>query len=156
MNITEEITPPKRASYRKNREKYLKQMSDYKKRNRDKMNEYVRAKIRNDESFAISNRMRVKLHDVLNLRYSDKASIRLFGCDRAQLMAHLESQFKPGMDWSNHTKNGWHIDHILPVCSFDLTDEVQKNKCWHYTNMRPAWADENRRKNRYGNNPNPK
>lgn len=56
-------------------------------------------------------------------------------------MSHLESLFKPGMSWENHGE--WHIDHILPLASFDLTDEQQAAKACHYTNLQPLWASEN-------------
>ncbi len=56
---------------------------------------------------------------------------------------HLEKQFKEGMTWENHGLYGWHIDHIIPCASFDLTDLEQQKKCFHYTNLQPLWAKEN-------------
>ena len=32
----------------------------------------------------------------------------------------------------------WSIDHILPVCKFDLTIEDEKLKCWNWSNMMPV------------------
>lgn len=31
----------------------------------------------------------------------------------------------------------WSIDHIVPVSSFDLTEEVQLKQCYHWSNLRP-------------------
>ena len=56
---------------------------------------------------------------------------------------HLESKFKEGMTWDNHTFKGWHIDHIIPCSSFDLTDPKQQEECFHYSNMQPLWWYEN-------------
>jgi hypothetical protein len=56
---------------------------------------------------------------------------------------YLESHFKTGMTWENHGKFGWHIDHIIPCASFDLTDLEQQKKCFHYTNFQPLWWREN-------------
>jgi DNA/RNA endonuclease G (NUC1) len=50
------------------------------------------------------------------------------------------------MNWENYGKNGWHIDHIIPCASFDLTDPKQQKNCFHYTNLQPLWAADNIRK----------
>ena len=141
-----------RYSTEEKRARSLAVMSDYKKRNRAKLNEYARNKLANDQSFAISNRMRVRLNGVLYGKNKDFTTLKYFGCTVKQLFDHIESQFKPGMSWDNRSHKGWHIDHIVPICSFDLTNESQCKRCWHYTNLRPLWARENHSKNRYENN----
>jgi hypothetical protein len=47
------------------------------------------------------------------------------------------------MNWDNWGHNGWHIDHIIPIASFDLTQKSEQEKCFHYTNLQPLWAEEN-------------
>ena len=59
-------------------------------------------------------------------------------------MLYLQGKFKEGMHWNNLGK--WHIDHIRPCASFDLTDPEQQKQCFHYTNLQPLWAAENIRK----------
>jgi hypothetical protein len=66
----------------------------------------------------------------------------LTGCTANQLKRHLESAFKRGMTWDNHGTY-WHIDHILPVASFDHSDPKQVAQCWHWTNLRPLEAKAN-------------
>ena len=58
-----------------------------------------------------------------------------------EMVAHLESQFQPGMTWENH--GAWHIDHIRPCASFDFNDPKQQHECFHYTNTQPLWAADN-------------
>lgn len=60
---------------------------------------------------------------------------------------HIESQFMEGMTWGNHGVRGWHIDHIKPCASFDLTDIEEQKKCFHFTNLQPLWAHDNLVKN---------
>ena len=67
----------------------------------------------------------------------------LIGCSIKYLIKHLESQFQEGMTWDNHTKTVWHIDHIYPCSAFDLSLKEEQLKCFHYSNMRPMWAEEN-------------
>lgn len=72
--------------------------------------------------------------------------VQLLGCEFAVFVAHIESQFLPGMTWENHGLTGWHFDHIMPLSAFDLTDEEQLKKGCHYTNVQPLWAADNIRK----------
>ena len=68
------------------------------------------------------------------------------------LKQYLEKQFTKGMSWDNYgNPNGdhtscWHIDHIKPCASFDLTQEDQQKECFHYTNLQPLWAIDNLKK----------
>jgi hypothetical protein len=73
-------------------------------------------------------------------------TLDLIGCSIPYLKKHLEAQFQPGMTWENYGHNTWHIDHIRPCASFDLTDPEQQKQCFHYTNLQPLWAKDNMRK----------
>lgn len=63
------------------------------------------------------------------------------GCSEDELLKHLESLFKPGMTWDNYGE--WHLDHVYPISSFDLTNEEEVKKINHYTNLQPLWAKDN-------------
>jgi hypothetical protein len=58
---------------------------------------------------------------------------------------YLQRRFKRGMSWDNLGE--WTVDHVLPVCAFDLAKQEQRAMVCHWSNLRPLWADENRRKN---------
>lgn len=83
-----------------------------------------------------------------NVRYGcpDADAIARYGCTIAHLRAHIGSRWQPEMTWSNHSMHGWHIDHIKPCASYNLYDEAQTAACFHYTNLQPLWATQNRRK----------
>jgi len=49
------------------------------------------------------------------------------------------------MSWDNYGSY-WHIDHIRPCASFDLTDPEQQKDCFDFTNLQPLEAKENIRK----------
>lgn len=68
-----------------------------------------------------------------------------FGCTRAEMRAHIKSQFKNGMSWDNHA-DVWEFDHIVPYAAFPTVeelDEYHKVVCW-YKNVRPLPPPQNR------------
>jgi hypothetical protein len=71
------------------------------------------------------------------------STMELLGCTIEELRAHLEAQFQDGMSWDNRGYYGWHIDHIRPCASFDLTVPEQQKECFNYRNLQPLWARDN-------------
>ena len=76
----------------------------------------------------------------LSLGKKPVSTFKWIGCSPEELKDHLESLFTEGMTWENYGKNGWHVDHIRPVCSFSAEEWEQVN---HYTNLQPLWAEDN-------------
>jgi hypothetical protein len=106
---------------------------------------YNKKKYNSDNNFKLVCSLRNRINKVLresNTKKSKK-TMELTGCTVDELKKHIEKQFKPGMNWSNHSVRGFHIDHIIPCASFDLTKEEEQKKCFHYTNLQPLWAEEN-------------
>ncbi len=98
-----------------------------------------------DPEFVVVKRLRTRLHDEIRFRsrriIKFTSALNLVGCSRQELVKHIESQFKPGMNWENRTL--WHIDHIRPVASFDMLDLEQQKACFHFSNLQPLWRSEN-------------
>ena len=67
----------------------------------------------------------------------------LVGWSLAELVAHLERQFAPGMSWANY--GDWHIDHRQPIVSFSFSTPADPDfkACWCLTNLQPMWSVEN-------------
>lgn len=61
----------------------------------------------------------------------------------AELHCHLERQFKGRMSWAAFLAGKIHIDHIVPLSSFDLSDEREFRAAWALSNLRPMWAKAN-------------
>lgn len=96
-----------------------------------------------DVNYVLRLRVRTRLLKALRATGASKNSSisSLVGCSMDQLRHHLESRFVEGMGWSNRSK--WHIDHIRPLSSFDLSDPEQLAKACHHTNLQPLWARDN-------------
>jgi len=139
-----------KESARKNREAARKRSARYYERHKEKAlaanNKCAKKRLRNDPLFAISQRLRRRFYRAITAKSVSKAgkTLDLVGCSIAELMAHLESQFLPGMTWENRSQ--WHIDHIVPLALFDLKDIGQQLAAFHYTNLRPLWAIDNHKK----------
>jgi hypothetical protein len=94
----------------------------------------------------IASNLRNRINLALYGKNKSASSQDLVGCSIVKLFEHLETQFADGMTWQNHGRHGWHVDHIRPCASFDLTDPEQQRQCFHYTNLQPLWAIDNIRK----------
>lgn len=103
-------------------------------------NRWKRKKRKEDPSFAIIESFRARLCKIIPSK--EEATKELIGCTPDQLRIHLELSFKKGMSWANYGSY-WHVDHILPVASFDHSVASQRRQCWHWTNLQPLEAREN-------------
>lgn len=63
----------------------------------------------------------------------------------AQLRAHLEKLFQPGMTWENYG-TVWEIDHKTPIAgfNFDRPSDIDFRLCWSLKNLQPLGITENR------------
>jgi len=133
-----------------NKENLKKQMKKYYYANKRKINiksnEWAKNKRKIDIDFKIKCYLRRRIWAALKGICKSKSTTKLIGCSIKQLKNYLESKFTKGMSWKNYGK--WHIDHIKPCASFDLSKLSEQKKCFHYTNLQPLWAIENWRKNK--------
>jgi len=108
-----------------------------------KFRAYYKKRRRENPAFNIMCRLRCRLWHALKAQGVRKttSTMKLCGCSLDYLKKYLEKQFVDGMTWENRGK--WHIDHIRPCCSFDLTDPEQQKQCFHYSNLQPLWARDN-------------
>jgi hypothetical protein len=132
------------------RDKHLKKMNEHYHNNNIEINkkqyQYKRKKYYSDEEYRLKEVISARIRQALLHNYKSASTMVLIGCSIPELRLHLEKQFTKGMSWKNHSITGWHIDHIVPCDSFDLTDPEQQRKCFHYSNLQPLWYDVNIRK----------
>jgi len=105
-------------------------------------------KIRNQElrktslDFRLKCNLRDRLYRAL-VGTKQSGCVRYLGCSIAEFKQHLESKFQPGMTWKNYGKGGWHIDHIRPLASFNLSNVDELSQASHYSNLQPLWEKDN-------------
>ena len=161
LNNKEKIKALKRKQYLKNREKILLRVKKYRAINSKIIKEYQkkyhhahlkeneiykRNRRSNDLNYRIRYNLSNRITEVLRGNPKLETTMKLVGCSITQLRNHLETKFTKGMTWENYGFYGWHVDHIRPCVSFDLRKKSEQRKCFHYTNLQPLWAEDNRRK----------
>eukprot|EP00891_Asterochloris_glomerata_P005729 jgi/Astpho2/5729/Aster-02258 len=72
----------------------------------------------------------------LKFQKPEKTS-ELLGCHSSILTLWLRFQFGSTMSWSNMGTH-WHVDHVIPLRLFDMTDDKQRHIACHWTNTRPV------------------
>lgn len=156
----EELKSKRRLLFDKNKEKIKKYYQEYYAKYKEiskeekiiRRRELRRLREKNNIQTKLANGIRCRINAALKSQKTHKSekTLILLGCSVEKCKQHIESQWTEGMSWENHTIKGWHIDHIRPVNTFDLTDVEQQKQCFHYTNLRPLWAKENNARPRDG------
>ena len=126
-----------------NKDKVKVQTKNYREANKDKIKKWFVNKFKTNVQFKLSHILRSRLHNALKNNQKTGSAVKDLDCSVEELKQYLESKFQPGMSWDNWSLDGWHIDHIKPLSSFDLTDRKQLLEACHYTNLQPLWAKDN-------------
>lgn len=143
-----------KAHYEANKDKYKLQNKDWRESNKDKHRLYkknwreankekIRKQSRERYKTDIQHKLACRLRNRINKSIKLGSAVRDLGCSIDEFKTYLESKFQKGMTWDNWTTDGWHIDHIKPLASFDLTDRKQMLEACHYTNLQPLWWQDN-------------
>jgi hypothetical protein len=132
----------------KNYDRATEYDKEYGRTHRKEKREYKKRKYYNDENYKIEQISRSRIVSALKRKSTQKQYylFELIGCTIDELKKHIESQFKPGMTWKNWNHKTWHVDHIKPIASFDLTKPEEQKKAFHFSNLQPLWAEENLKK----------
>ena len=136
-----------KAWYKSNQEQLRLKQKIYQKTNKNKINSWLKIYIKNkkqtDVQFRLKCTLRSRLSAAIKNNQKIGSAIKDLGCSIPELKIYLESKFTEGMSWDNWAHDGWHIDHIKPLSSFDLSDRNQLLKAYHYANLQPLWAKDN-------------
>lgn len=156
------IAKSRKKHYEKNKSEILKKRKEYQReynlknkeklalqrKHRDKKNiahirKQKKERYKNDICYKLSSVLRSRVLRALKTDSKGRKTFDLIGCTVKEFKCHIEGKFKEGMTWENYGRDGWHVDHIRPCASFDLSDPEQQKLCFHYTNTQPMWAIDN-------------
>ncbi len=118
-------------------------------------NAHARSRWASDLNYRLVRLLRARVKSAIKAQGFVKRAkaIGLLGCTIDEVWAHLESTFPPVpcpvtgemMTRANHGRI-WHIDHIRPCSSFDLSDHKQQMMCFNWTNLQALYKKDNLQK----------
>jgi len=135
---------------RNNKEALAKYQKEYRENNKETIARYQRERKKTDIQYKIACNLRSRLSEAIKNKQKTGSAVRDLGCSIKELKQRFESMFHPHlktgeeMTWENYGE--WHIDHIIPLSSFNLENREEFLKACHYTNLQPLWAVDNIRK----------
>jgi hypothetical protein len=151
-NNKEYLSNKSKNWYEQNKEHRKQYLKEYREKNKDKIREikrnYEKTRKANDPIYKLINNFRTAIYQVLKENQIQKNGhyFETLKYSPENLIEHLESKFKDNMTWDNYGE--WHVDHIKPISSFQITEIGDKEfmSCWSLENLQPLWGKENIRK----------
>ena len=105
---------------------------------------YRKHRRKNDINYKLTVVLRSRFTQALRGNLKDESVLSLLGCNITYYKEYLMKKFTTDMSWNNYGK--WQIDHIVPCSIFNMSKKKDRQRCFHYTNTQPMWADENNKK----------
>ena len=135
-NFYKDIT--KIDGYRPNCKDCSKQ---YRYENREKRNIYLKNRRKMDLNFKLICNTRRRIHRALKGKSKSSSTREILGIDIDLYRKWLEFQFTPEMNWSNIE-----VDHIKPICMFDVSDDEQLKEAFNWKNKQPLLKHDHQQK----------
>lgn len=169
----ENETPEQKAKRKENQVKKTKKMRSkpgYTARYNEKRNALHRERMANDPEYREKRKLesakkrlnpQVKIKDNISrgVRYALKKNglvkrnktEELLGYPIKTLIEHLKATLQEDIKWEeycNDKDGNFNIDHIIPQSEYDLTNDNEFKKCWHYKNLRITREIPNKKKHK--------
>jgi len=133
--------------YLDNKKKIKERVQQYRLDNKEYLKQYRKERRKNDPNFKLKSNLRTRMWAVLKGISKSASTMKLIGCTIEELWTHLEKSFYDcritGEEMTRFNHGKWHVDHIIPCASFDLTDPEQQRICFNWKNLQPLWALDN-------------
>jgi hypothetical protein len=117
----------------------------YKKEYRTRRNKLDRERYRTDNQFKLSLLMAGRLNKIIKRGARSQQTAEIIGTSHQNFLDWIEFQFAESMNWRNYGSI-WQFDHVIPLSSFDLTNEEELRKAMNWMNIRPCLKLKNAQK----------
>jgi hypothetical protein len=139
-NNSEILNANAREKYQKNKDV----VREYHQNRKETRNAVKKKRMDNNPQARIKESLMTRMSNALHSLARHKMS-KLLGCSPDFLSKWLESKFYDDISWGNYG-SVWHIDHVVPVAFFDLLKLEEQLICFHWSNLRPLYAEANLQK----------
>lgn len=141
----EKLAAKKREYIEKNKGKVAARIRKYNKKPevKERINKRLRERRKEDPLFRLTTNMRNALNSSLKRAQTKKqqTSFKYISCSPSFLLERLEKmRIERGLDASAH------VDHMMPLDSFDLSDPEQLRRAWNISNLQLLSAEDNFKK----------
>ena len=137
-----------RSYYQTHREKLIAKQNAYNSIRKEAIRQYKREwgrkRINEDPGYKIKRYLRNRIYYALKGKRKVGSAVADLGCPIDFFRCYIESLWEPRMSWDNYGK--WHLDHIVPLALFDMTDRQHFLLATNWRNYQPLWAIDNLRK----------
>ena len=137
----DKVYESKQKYYYNNQDKCCERSREWYSNNKEIKNEkhtkYMNLRRKEDINFKIYGNIQGRLYSALYNNKKTQRTLDLISCSIEYYKSWLESQFDSNMNWDNHGSY-WHIDHVKPCASFDLSNENEVKECFSWKNVRPV------------------
>ena len=127
-----------------NREQHRENSRRWQREHKEHRNAYFKNRYDNNVEHRLAVNLRNRLYQAIKNHQKTGSAVSDLGCSMATFKLYIENQFEDGMTWDNY--GDWHLDHVMPLASFDLTNLGEFQTAVHYLNIQPMWALENHQK----------
>ena|SRR3990167_159176 len=104
-------------------------------------NHYRQERIRKNTSLRLRHRLSTRMYIAVKDGQKSGKTLEDLGCSIPHFKLYIENQFENGMSWDNYGE--WHLDHVMPLAKFDLTNRTQFLEAANWLNYQPLWASKN-------------
>ena len=125
-----------------------KKRKEYYAENKEKVNkqivQYQINKMKIDDEYKLLKRTRSRISEAFKSQslLKNGRTIKYLGCTSKFFKDWIEFKLYGIMKFNNYG-NIWHLDHVKPCASFDLSKESDIKECFNWKNIRPCLASEN-------------
>lgn len=124
-----------------NVERIANTCSEWRNNNRDKINKRYVERYRNNNNFRLK-----QLHKNLQQRnISNILNNKKLTYNEVFIYNWFSKRFTDGMNWGNYGTY-WVVDHVIPMCLFDYTNNKHIDICINWRNLQPLLLSVNRQK----------